>query len=67
NRTDHSQYLVLGTTKTTLEPDQIIQLYGRRWQIEGYFKVAKQYLRFDQTQVQSYDGLCGHMAMVMMS
>jgi hypothetical protein len=58
---------VLGTTKTTLEPDQIIQLYGRRWQIEGYFKVAKQYLRFDQTQVQSYDGLCGHMAMVMMS
>jgi hypothetical protein len=42
-------------------------MYGRRWQIEGYFKVAKQYLQFDQTQIQSYDGLCGHMALVMMS
>ena len=42
-------------------------MYGRRWQIEGYFKVAKQYLRFDATQVRGYDGLCAHMAMVMMS
>ncbi|NLR13086.1 IS4 family transposase, partial [Lactobacillus sp. ZJLC29-4] len=37
-----------------------------RWQIEGYFKVAKQYLQFDNTQIQSYDGLCGHMALVLM-
>lgn len=35
--------------------------------IKCYFKVAKQYLQFDQTQVQSYDGLCGHLAMVMLS
>ena len=42
-------------------------MYSRRWQIECYFKVAKQYLQFDQTQVQSYDGLCGHLAMVMLS
>lgn len=42
-------------------------MYGSRWQIEGYFKVAKQYLHFDQTQIQSYNGLCGHMALVMMS
>lgn len=61
------QYLVLGTTKTSLRPEEIIQLYARRWQIENYFKVAKQYLQFDQTQIQNYDGLCGHMAMVMMS
>ncbi|UNL43516.1 transposase [Ligilactobacillus agilis] len=33
----------------------MIQLYGRRWQIETYFKAAKQYLRFDKTQVQNYD------------
>ena len=37
--------------------EQINQAAGRRWQIECYFKVAKQYLQFDQTQVQSYDGL----------
>lgn len=61
------QYLVLATTKLSLKPTEIIQMYGRRWQIECYFKVAKQYLQFDQTQVQSYDGLCGHLAMVMLS
>lgn len=61
------QYLVLATTKLNLRPDEIIQLYGRRWQIECYFKVAKQYLQFDQTQIQSYDGLCGHLAMVVLS
>jgi len=46
--------------------DEIIQMYDRRWQIEDYFKVAKQYLQFDKTQIQNYDGLCGHMAMVAM-
>jgi len=64
NRGNKNNYLVLGTTKTNLRPDEIIQMYGRRWQIESYFKVAKQYLQFDKTQIQSYDGLCGHMAMV---
>ena len=59
-----SDYLVLGTTKTSLRPDQIIQMYGRRWQIEGYFKVSKQYLQFDKTQIQNHDGLCGHLAIV---
>ena len=67
NRGASNDFLVLGTTKTGLHPDEIIQMYGRRWQIEGYFKVAKQYLQFDRTQIQSYDGLCGHMALVMMS
>lgn len=51
NRGNKSNYLVLGTTKTSLRPDQIIQMYGRRWQIESYFKVAKQYLQFDKTQI----------------
>ncbi len=37
NRGDASRSLVLGTTKTSLRPEQIIQLYGRRWQIEVFF------------------------------
>lgn len=67
NRHDPSKFLVLGTTKISMKPDEIIQMYGRRWQIEGFFKVGKQYLQFDHTQTQSYDGLCGHLAMVMLS
>lgn len=67
NRNNKGKYLVLATTKLSLRPEEVIQLYARRWQIEGYFKVAKQYLQFEQTQIQNYDGLCGHMAMVMLS
>ncbi|WP_392389756.1 hypothetical protein [Lacticaseibacillus rhamnosus] len=52
--------MVLATTKTNLRPERMIQMYGRCWQIEGYFKVTKQYLRFDETQVRGYDGLCAH-------
>ena len=37
-------------------------MYGRRWQIETYFKTAKQYLALDKSQIQSYDGQCGYIA-----
>ncbi|WP_373842986.1 transposase [Limosilactobacillus sp.] len=51
-----NQYLVLALTNTKLTPQQIIQLYSRRWSIETYFKTAKQYLRLNKSQIQSYDG-----------
>lgn len=51
-----NQYLVLASTNTSLTPQQIIQLYNRRWSIETYFKTAKQYLRLNKSQIQSYDG-----------
>lgn len=51
-----NQYLVLASTNTNLMPQQIIQLYSRRWSIETYFKTAKQYLRLNKSQIQSYDG-----------
>lgn len=37
-----------------------------RWQIEELFKVTKQYLRLDRSQIQSYNGFCVHFAMVML-
>ena len=51
-----NQYLVLASTNTNLTPQQIIQMYSRRWFIETYFKTAKQYLRLNKSQIQSYDG-----------
>ena len=51
-----NQYLVLASTNTNLTPQPIIQLYSRRWSIETYFKTAKQYLRLNKSQIQSYDG-----------
>ena len=38
----NNQYLVLAATNTQLTPQEIIQLYSRRWSIETYFKTAKQ-------------------------
>lgn len=67
NPKNASSYLVLATTQISLRPEEIIQMYGRRWQIEGYFKIAKQYLRLDKSQIQSYDDLCGHLAVVMIT
>ena len=54
--------MVLATTQTKLRPEEIVQLYGRRWQIETYFKTSKQYLTLDKSQAQSYDGQCGYIA-----
>jgi len=65
-RAQTARYLVLATINTNLKPQAIIQMYARRWQIEGYFKVGKQYLQFEKPQIQSYDGLCGHMALVLL-
>ncbi len=62
NRGSKNKYLVLATTQTKLRPEEIVQLYGRRWQIETYFKTSKQYLALDKSQVQSYDGQCGYIA-----
>ena len=47
-----NQYLVLASTSTQLTPQE----YSRRWSIETYFKAAKQYLRLNASQIQSYDG-----------
>lgn len=54
--------MVLASTNVSLHPEEIVQLYGRRWQIETYFKTAKQYLALDKSQIQSYDGQCGYIA-----
>lgn len=62
-----NDYLVLATTDTTLTPTKIIDLYTRRWQIENYFRAAKQYLRLAAVRFQDYDGLCAHMAITMMA
>jgi hypothetical protein len=60
-------YLVLATTNLAMRPEEIIQLYGRRWQIETYFKAAKQYLALNRSQIQSYDGQCGYIAVTMIT
>ena len=60
NRNKRKDYLVLGTSDVRLTEDEVIQLYGRRWSIEVYFKMCKQHLRLAKYQGISYDGITAH-------
>ncbi|MGO2853858.1 MAG: transposase, partial [Tetragenococcus koreensis] len=50
-----------------LNEDEIIQLYGKRWSIEVYFKICKQHLRLAKYQGLSYDGIFAHTITVAVS
>ncbi|KIO97145.1 transposase [Levilactobacillus brevis] len=67
NRGASNQYLVLATTKIGLRPKEIIQMYGRRWQIEGYFKVANSTCSLIRPKSKVMTAFGVHMALVMMS
>src|SRR5699024_8646520 len=45
NRHKPSEWLTLLSTDISLSDDEIIQLYGRRWQIETFFKQCKSQLK----------------------
>ncbi|MCF1623216.1 transposase, partial [Tetragenococcus koreensis] len=64
NRNKRNEYLVLASTDTALTEDEIIQLYSRRWNIEIYFKMCKQYLKLAKYQGLSYDGIFAHTTLV---
>ena len=58
-------YLVLISTDLTLSEKEIIQTYGKRWNIEVSFKMCKFYLKLGkETRSISYDALTAHMAIV---
>lgn len=67
NRNKRNDYLVLATTDLSLNEDEIIQLYGKRWSIEVYFKICKQHLRLVKYQGLSYDGIFAHTITVAVS
>ena len=63
-RGNKKQYLVLASSDVTLDPEEIIRLYGKRWKIEIFYKVCKQYLHLSGYQGLSYDGIYAHVAIV---
>ena len=65
NRNKRKDYLVLVSTDLTLSEEEIIQLYGRRWSIEVFFKMCKTYLRLvKDCRSISYDAMTAHVAIV---
>lgn len=59
-------WLALLSTDITLPDEEVIQLYGKRWDIEVFFKMCKQHLKLvKEIQIRDYDGLIGHTTLVM--
>ena len=59
------KWLALISTDTTLTAEEIVQLYGRRWDIETFFKIAKSFLNLaTEFQGRSFDALVAHATVV---
>jgi len=59
-------WLALLSTDISIADEEIIRLYGKRWDIEVFFKMCKQHLKLvKEIQIRNYDGLIGHTSMVM--
>ncbi len=65
NRSNRKDYLVLLSTDTTLNEDEVIALYGKRWDIEVFFKTCKSVLKLTkECRSLSYDAMCAQTAIV---
>jgi hypothetical protein len=59
-------WLAILSTDIGLNAEEIVQIYGKRWDIEVFFKMAKHYLKLEkEVQLRDYDGLIGHTTIVM--
>ena len=65
NRNKRKEYLCLISTDTSLSEDEIICIYGKRWDTEVFFKVCKSYLNLSkECNSLSYDAITAHTAVV---
>ena len=65
NRNKRNEYLLLLSTDLSLTEEEIIQLYGKRWGIEVFFKTCKSVLKLTgECHSISYDAMCSHCAIV---
>ena len=65
NRANRKDWLAFICTDTTLSEEEIIRIYGKRWQIEVFFKTCKSMLNLiGECHSLSYDALTAHVAIV---
>lgn len=65
NRNNRKDWIAFICTKPELSEEEIIRIYGKRWQIEVFFKTCKSYLNLiTECHSLSYDALTAHTAIV---
>jgi len=62
------QWLAILSTKIDLADEEIVRIYGKRWDIEVFFKMLKHYLNLErETQLRDFDGIIGNITIIVMS
>jgi hypothetical protein len=65
DRNRSRQWLAIISTDTSLSDDEIIRIYGKRWDIEVFFKMNKSFLKLGKEfQCRSYDSMVAHTTIV---
>jgi hypothetical protein len=65
NRNKRSEWLAILSTDTTLSDEEIVRIYGMRWDIETFFKCSKSLLKLaKEFQGRSYDAMISHTTLV---
>lgn len=65
NRNKRKEWLLLVCTDTSMTENEIIALYGKRWDIEVFFKTCKSVLKLtSECRSMNYDAVCAHTAIV---
>lgn len=65
NKSRRKDWLILASTDTQLTEEEIIRIYGKRWDIEVFFKACKSYLNLvKEYRGISYDAMNAHVAIV---
>jgi len=63
----HGDWLAILSTDIDLPDKEIVRIYGKRWDIEVFFKMIKQHLRLaKEIQCRDFDALIGHTSIVFM-
>jgi hypothetical protein len=67
DRNGKKDWLALLSTDINLSAKEIIRIYGKRWDIEVFFKTTKSFLRLaKEFQGQSFDSMVAHTSIVFM-
>jgi hypothetical protein len=66
DRNRRSKWIAFASTDMNLTEEEVIALYGKRWDIEVFFRTCKSYLNLGREfQGLSYDCITAHTAVVM--
>ena len=65
NKKNKKDWIAFICTNPDLSEEEIIRIYGKRWQIEVFFKTCKSFLQLiTECHSLSYDALTAHVAIV---